>query len=256
MSGPSVAVLVAPGTNREGEAARAVSLAGGRPAFVEVPALVRGDASLAAHDVVIVPGGFSYGDALGAGSVLSLGLADVLGTYATTGRPLMGICNGFQVLVKTGLLPGPREAVRQVTLTDNARGRFECRWVHLRAVPGGAVDLLDGVDELVACPVAHGEGRVAVTDGEGGGGDDVVARLEADGCVALRYVDAEGRPAGGRHPLNPNGSVSDIAGLRDRAGNVVGFMPHPEDHVTDVQDPFGRPGRLGLSVFRSVIAHG
>ncbi|MDY7100395.1 MAG: phosphoribosylformylglycinamidine synthase I [Actinomycetota bacterium] len=260
--GPSVAILVAPGTNREGETARAVELAGGRPAMVEVPELVAGGATLGSHDVVIVPGGFSYGDALGAGSVLSLGLTDVLAGWAATGKPLMGICNGFQVLVKAGLLPGPPDATRRVTLTDNERGRFECRWVHLQVVPGGAVDLLDGVDELVACPIAHGEGRVAVaadggaTTSDAAGITDTVARLEADGCVALRYVDADGSAAGGAYPINPNGSVADIAGLRSPAGNVVGFMPHPEDHVHEVQDPFGRPGRLGLSVFRSVVAHG
>jgi phosphoribosylformylglycinamidine synthase I len=240
---PPIAVLHAPGTNRDGEAARAVELAGGRPEIVAV-----GDA-LEHFSGVILPGGFSYGDALGAGVRLALELSEVLVGFAGSGRPVLGICNGFQALVKAGLLtaaPAPG-AARPVTLTHNGNGRFECRWVHLAPVEGAAAGIACALPALIACPIAHGEGRIAVTSG------GVLDELAADGQVLFRYVDAAGRPADGRYPANPNDSAGDIAGLCNPAGNVWGLMPHPEDHVDAAQDPFGVSGRSGLPLFRSLV---
>jgi len=253
VSRPPVAVLHAPGTNRDGEAALALELAGAEPRVVLLADLAAGRARLEDHAGAVVPGGFSYGDALGAGTRLALEVGEALGAYAADGaRPVLGICNGFQALVRAGLLgsgatPG---APRRATLTANAGGRFECRWVHLEADPTCTAAWVAGIGHLVACPVAHGEGRVVVR--EPGDAD----ALAAEGLVAFRYVGRDGSAAAGAHPLNPNGSVGDIAGLANAAGNVVGLMPHPEDHVLDAQDPFrGRdPGRLGRTLFERFVA--
>jgi len=140
-----------------------------------------------------------------------------------------------------------------VTLTDNANGRFECRWVTLRVEPvfrSGWLGSLAGMK--IRCPVAHGEGRVAVSDSE------VIGTLESERRIAFRYLSEDGhvggdRLAGGLYPANPNGSVGDIAGLCDATGAVVGLMPHPEDHVVDWQRPGGPPGARGLPLFKAFV---
>lgn len=139
-------------------------------------------------------------------------------------------------------------ARRRVTLTENAGGHFECRWVHLAPNHRASSPLLAGLDELIFCPVAHGEGNFQLA------GPDTLADLEARGLVAFRYVDSGGTPAQGRYPLNPNGSTGDIAGICNDAGNVLGLMPHPEDHVVPIQNPLRRGGRLGLPLFRAFVA--
>ena len=255
VSRPRIAVLHAPGTNRDGEAAEALDLAGGDARIVLLVDVAEGRDDLDRYDGVLVPGGFSYGDALGAGTRLALDAGEALASYAADGaRPVLGICNGFQVLVRAGLLgrspePGtPNERV--ATLTANANGHFECRWVTLRPEPGCAADWVGGIHHLIACPVAHGEGRVAVRD------ERDAEALSGRGLVAFRYVDAAGDEAGGRYPANPNGSAADIAGLANPAGNVVGLMPHPEDHVRPDQDAFRgrRPGRLAATLFQRFVA--
>jgi phosphoribosylformylglycinamidine synthase len=176
---------------------------------------------------------------------------------------ILGICNGFQTLVKAGLLPGPLEkdntaedskpvlgemAERQVTLTENAQGHFECRWVHLAPNREARSPLLRELYELIFCPIAHGEGNFQVA------GPETLVDLDVRGLVAFRYVDDCGTPASGRYPLNPNGSAADIAGICNDAGNVLGLMPHPEDHVVPIQNPLRRNDRLGLPLFRAFVA--
>ncbi len=259
MTPPPILILHAPGTNRDTEAAVAVELAGGDPRIVSTHDLRTGAASMSDFGGLVLPGGFSYGDALGAGVRLALELRTWLyGELADAvrlGRPVLGICNGFQTLLKSGLLggsDGPGER-RRVTLTDNAGGRFECRWVTLRVEPGSRSGWLGSLAGMsIRCPVAHGEGRVAVSDPE------VVGILEGEGMVAFRYLSEDGRGggdrlAGGLYPANPNGSVGDIAGLCDATGAVVGLMPHPEDHVVDWQRPGGPPGARGLPLFEAFV---
>ena len=249
---PTILILHASGANRDAEAARACELAGGQPEIVHINQLRAGERKLADYPMLLLPGGFTYGDALGAGARLALDLRiyfeDELAGFVSRGRMVLGICNGFQTLVKAGLLPGNRPGPRQTTLTDNANGHFECRWMHLAVNPQSPATYLAAIDGLIFCPIAHGEGNFQVADAA------TLAALDADNLVAFRYVDAQGQPAGLRYPLNPNGSAADIAGLCNAAGNVVGLMPHPEDHIVPVQNPLGRGDRLGLPLFTAMIA--
>lgn len=256
MTKPKVIILHVSGTNRDEEAARAIALAGGDPEIVHINQLRLGERSMDDYAMLLLPGGFSYGDALGAGARLALDLRvyfeDQLNHFVESGRQVLGICNGFQTLVKCGLLPGTQkngdgDVKRRVTLTENASGRFECRWVHLQVNPNTPARHLSEIDDLIFCPVAHGEGNFQVAD------QTTLDALERDNLIAFRYVDENGNPADGAYPANPNGSVADIAGICNVAGNVVGLMPHPEDHIVPIQNPLGRQGRLGLPLFKAMI---
>jgi phosphoribosylformylglycinamidine synthase len=207
--------------------------------------------------MLLLPGGFSYGDALGAGARLALDLRvyfqEELLAFVESGKPVLGICNGFQTLVRAGVLEpcfaswtNETEA-RSITLTENASGRFECRWVHLAANGNARASFLSQLEDVIFCPVAHGEGNFQVCD------TATLEKLETDNLIALRYVDANGRPAGGRYPANPNGSVADIAGICNARGNVLGLMPHPEDHILPIQNPLGKQGGLGLALFQAIV---
>jgi len=272
---PKILILHASGTNRDGEAARACELAGGAPEIVHINRLRAGERHFADYDILLLPGGFSYGDALGAGVRLALDLRvffrDQLHEFVASGKRVLGICNGFQTLVKAGLLPGGETAdggqqtaddairnsqfatrnsqlaARNVTLTHNASGHFECRWVHLSVNPNAAASYLSAIREPIFCPVANGEGNFQAAD------EATVRALDEANLIAFRYVDADGNPADGRYPINPNGSVADIAGICNAAGNVVGLMPHPEDHITAIQNPLRTGGGLGLSLFEALI---
>lgn len=257
---PPILILHTSGTNRDGEAARACELAGGAPEIVHINQLRAGARRFSNYEILLLPGGFSYGDALGAGVRQALDLQvffhEELQKFVASGKRVLGICNGFQTLVKAGLLPGEvpddgrpttDRAGRNVTLTHNHSGHFECRWVHLAVNGQAQASFLAQVKEPIFCPVAHGEGNFQVADNQ------TRDRLEADGLIAFRYVDADGSPAAGRYPLNPNGSIADIAGICNPAGNVVGLMPHPEDHIDPIQNPLGANGRLGLQLFKALI---
>jgi phosphoribosylformylglycinamidine synthase len=246
-----VLILHAPGTNRDREAAWAIELAGGWPEIVHINQLHEGERRLRDYQMLLLPGGFAHADALGAGKVLALDLrlrlGEALAEFIVAGKPVLGICNGFQALVKAGLLPTSPPApplrgegssppslqgkgagglgLNSATLSFNASGHFECRWVTLRPNPDSPCVFTRGLDALIRCPVAHGEGNFVSQDRA------ALARLEERGQIALRYVLEDGRPAHGTYPANPNGSVADIAGVCNPAGNVLGLMPHPEDHV-------------------------
>lgn len=253
---PKILIVHASGTNRDEEAARACELAGGAPEIVHINQLRASSRTVGEYDMLLIPGGFSYGDALGAGVRMALDMqiffTDQLTEFVASGKPVLGICNGFQVLVKAGLLPGwlveEPNGTRQVTLTENERGTFECRWVHLAADPKSKAAMLHDLDDLIFCPVAQGEGNFQVKD------TATMQRLKDEGLIALRYVDTDGNAANGRYPLNPNGSAGDIAGICNARGNVIGLMPHPEDHLQPIQNPLGRSDQLGLSLFEKIIS--
>jgi phosphoribosylformylglycinamidine synthase I len=196
-------------------------------------------------------GGFTYGDSLGAGKLWALDLThrldDALNRHVARGRPTLGVCNGFQALVRAGLLPG---AGRVAALGPNANGRFECRWVTLAPTSRHCVWTRE-LDEPIDCPVAHGEGRFVADDA-------TLAHLESSDLVALRYATSDGGAPKGAYPANPNGSMNDIAGICDDTGLVLGLMPHPEDHAVARQHPRhrrGALGRLGVAVFREGVRY-
>lgn len=255
---PRALILHAPGTNRDHEAALAFRQAGADPEIVPLNVLRAGQRRVHDYAILVVPGGFSHADALGAGKLLALDLrtyfAEEVAAFVASGRPVIGICNGFQALVKAGLLRwgdnGARDTIN-VTLTFNAAGRFECRWVTLAAVPSRCV-WTAGLDELIYCPVAHGEGRFITKNPQ------AADALQAAGQVALVYATPDGQPAGGAYPENPNGSTADIAGICNPAGNVLGLMPHPEDHVSRYQHPRwmrGEAGQMGLPLFENGVRY-
>ena len=247
---PRALVLLAPGTNRDRDLLEALESAGGCGETLPLSSLAGEWRKRGNFELLVVPGGFSYGDALGAGALLALDLrlrfAGEVAAFASTGRPVLGICNGFQALVKAGLLPGAdfQLPARSVTLTSNERGRFECRWVGL-AAPESRSFWTEGLGGGISCPVAHGEGRIA-TDSQA-----TLDRLFSEGRVALVYSDPGGLSAGGLWPVNPNGSAGDIAGLCDARGNILGLMPHPENAIHDRQYR-NLPGRGGTGALRLI----
>jgi phosphoribosylformylglycinamidine synthase I len=216
---PRVGVVTFPGSLDDRDALRAVRFLGGE----SVP-LWHGDADLHSVDAVILPGGFSYGDYLRTGAIARF--SEVMGSireFAENGGPVLGICNGFQILCEAGLLPG--------ALIRNAGLKFVCRRVHVRVETSLSVitaGLVAG--EVLEVPIKHGEGQFVASQPE-------LARIEGDGLVLFRYCGPDGEvddPA-----TNPNGSTNAIAGLRNQGGNVVGLMPHPEHAVDPDTGPVG-----------------
>jgi phosphoribosylformylglycinamidine synthase len=235
-AGARALVLRTAGTNCDGETVRALELAGAEVELVHLRRVLAEPARLDDCELAVFPGGFSYGDDVAAGRVFGLelrhGLWEPLCRFVDRGGHVLGICNGFQVLVEAGLFerePGTNDVPpRTIALHQNASNRFECRWVVLRAERCAASWLTPGL--LTPCPSAHGEGRFVARD------EAVLRRLEARGQIALVYAHEDGTTAGG-YPANPNGSARAIAGICDPSGRVLGLMPHPERNV----DPWHHP---------------
>jgi len=249
MSTPKVLIPVALGTNRDGDLADAFEAAGAAATRLPLQALRDGEAKLADFQILAIPGGFSYGDALGAGRLFGLDLVGWFGDQLREANeremPMLGVCNGFQAIVSAGLLPG--ESSNPGVLTDNASGKFECRWVTL--VPESSNDSLwlSDLTEPIRCPVAHAEGRFVAADLEA---------VDARNGVAFRYADEAGALADGSYPANPNGSAGDVAGITDSTGRILGLMPHPENHIWPRQDILrGRQtGGQSLPMFNAAVA--
>lgn len=245
MLSPRALILRAPGTNCDHETAHAFERAGAIARRVHVRALAEKPALADDFQIMCIPGGFSYGDDIASGRIfaleLKLRLGDTLLKFRDKGGLMLGICNGFQVLLQTGLLLDG-----QATLAHNASGRFVDRWAHLRVTPGKCV-FLQGIDHC-ELPVAHAEGRFVARSPE------TLAALDAAGQLVLRYgSDASGAST------NPNGAMGDVAGVCDETGRVLGLMPHPERFIDATQHPSWN-GRLdpaaagaGLTIFANAV---
>ncbi|MGB9733776.1 MAG: phosphoribosylformylglycinamidine synthase I [Conexivisphaera sp.] len=241
-----IAVLRGPGTNCDRETARAIAEAGAEASTVSVLDVESGAVDLRSFAGLVIPGGFSYADRVRAGAVLAAklrtSLQDAIEDLRSRGRPVLGICNGFQVLVELGVLPGIDGC--RAALAPNSSARFEFRWIHVRRV--GRCRLSAGPD-VQSMPVAHGEGKVVFSDPR------CVEELESAGLVAYKYSMPDGTPAGGTYPYNPNGSEADIAGLCSPDGDALGLMPHPERAIYDWQVPSALGSASGISIFRALV---
>jgi phosphoribosylformylglycinamidine synthase I len=250
---PRFCVLKADGTNCEVETAHALREAGAQAEIVPMNLLRWRERRLADFDGLVAAGGFSYGDDVASGKVMAVELmsflADDIRTFAALGKPILGICNGFQVLVRTGLLPFGQLGQPATALTTNDSGRYECRWVRLGVV--GRSSALCHLPPEIELPSAHAEGRLQADAA-------TLARIEDEGLVAFRFLDQDGHPTN-RYPANPSGSVHAIAGVSDPTGRILGLMPHPERFVRPHQHPAPQlrpPERQpdGLQLLRGVVA--
>ncbi|MCB0961173.1 MAG: phosphoribosylformylglycinamidine synthase subunit PurQ [Acidimicrobiales bacterium] len=227
MTGVPALVIAGPGTNRDRDLALALAMAGADPSIVLADQLVADPTLLRDARIVAVAGGFSYGDALGAGNMLALdlrvGVGEALAEYVATGRPMIGICNGFQVLTEAGLLPG--------ALQKNRGLKFLCTTVALRVESTASVLTSEAtVGDVLRVPINHFEGNYTCAP-------DTLSALQANDQIVLRYVD------------NPNGSIDDIAGICSEGRNVVGLMPHPERAISDLLGSAD-----GVPLLRSLLA--
>ena len=250
MSKVRTLILRAPGTNCDAETAFAFERAGALTSLVHAGQLIRREQRLCDYQIAVIPGGFTYGDDISPGKVLAnelrLKLGEEIERFVDNGGLILGICNGFQVLVKAGILPAPLHTGRlMLTIIANDSGRFECRWVHLSVSKKSPCVFTTGIERMYL-PVAHAEGKV-VADPE------ALPQLN----IVLSYMDELGDNSAG-YPHNPNGSVANIAGICDASGRVFALMPHPERCIRSTQHPQWtrqrtKPQQDGFQVFLNAV---
>ncbi|MCP4364857.1 MAG: phosphoribosylformylglycinamidine synthase I [Planctomycetes bacterium] len=251
-------VLRTAGTNCDAETEYAFERAGAEPRRIHINRILEKKGRvLRDYHILVLPGGFTYGDDIAAGKILAnilrFHLQEDIREFLQEGKLILGICNGFQALVKSRLLPAVNGGGSQeATLTGNDSNRFETRWTYLKACSGKSVFVEEG--QLLYMPVAHAEGKFVTRD------DGVLDRLRKSSQIVFRYVNEKGESDG--FPYNPNGSVDDIAGVCDPTGRVLGMMPHPERYVEDVQHPHWQrqvrgkyPEPHGIQIFRNAVKY-
>lgn len=254
MKNVNVCILKSDGTNCDNELFYAFKKAGGNPELVHVNQLRDKSKSLKNFDILALPGGFSYGDDIVSGKIWAIELISFLKKeiedFRKKGGLILGVCNGFQVLVRTGLLPFGNLGKMGATLANNDSGHFECRWVDLKIEKNKCV-FLQGVYTIGHYAVNHGEGKF-FTD------VNTLEEIEAKGLVVFRYVDENGIPTQ-EYPKNPNGSLNAIAGVTDPSGQILGLMPHPEKFIDITQYPNWRRERIekphGLFLFEEMVKY-
>lgn len=248
-----VLVLRAPGINCDEETMHCWQLAGAHPTLMHINELAERPSVLSDVQIVTIPGGFSYGDDIAAGAILAQrlmhGLLEPLVELVQRGGGILGICNGFQVLVKAGLLPGGEQHGRSVTVSHNDSSRFEARWVRMQVCTSHCPFLTP--DSTLEMPVEHAEGKVVVA------GEKALAKLRKENLIAVRYIDEAGRSD--RYPANPNGSDDGIAGICDATGRIFGLMPHPDRHFRRTHHPHWTRRKTdgvpdGLKVFQDAVS--
>lgn len=254
-----ICVMRVGGSNRDYDAARCLEDQG-----VSVETLHLNDVlrrrNLSSYHGLVFPGGFAYGDYVRAGAIwaakLQAFLIQDLKLFVEQRKPILGICNGFQVLVETGLLPLETfSKPPQAALASNSSGKFECRWVTLVKNPNSNCIFTKELKDVVRFPVAHGEGRFVVQD------KALLESLSKNNQIALQYASNDGSPAKQKYPDNPNGSQNDVAGVCNAAGTVFGLMPHPENAYWGFEVPDWTLDRVlqphgdGLGIFKSMVGY-
>jgi phosphoribosylformylglycinamidine synthase len=262
MAEPRVLILRAPGTNCDHETAFAFERAGASTESVHVNELLADAKKTAAFQILCIPGGFSYGDDIAAGRILGNQLrhhlSDRLAEFKAAEKLILGICNGFQVLAKSGILLASDQGIPLATLTFNDSGKFEDRWVRLSVADASRCVFLRGIESL-ELPVAHAEGKFVARDAS------TLARFSESGQLVLRYAASKTRTARGANgrvefPDNPNGSEANVAGACDESGRVFGLMPHPERYIERTHHPRwtrgeGRDPGDGMAVFENAVRY-
>jgi len=276
-NGVRAIVLRAAGINCDMETEYALELAGAKAVRCHINRIIEDKSTLDQFQIIVFPGGFSYGDDVAAGKILANQIVhhlyEPIQKFIDAGKLALGICNGFQVLVKAGILPGPvrnsinwehptkekisngagsdkAESQDSVTITYNDSGKFEDRWVYLAPQTEKCIFIEPG--RQIYLPIAHAEGKVVTKD------DTALEELKAQGQIAFKYVDENGRE--GPYPVNPNGSVDSIAGLTDSTGRILGLMPHPERHVRPIQHPHwsrlkNKTDGDGMTIFNNAVKY-
>ncbi len=254
MAKPRALILRAPGANCDSETQFALEQAGAAAERLHINRLREQPSLLHRFQILVIPGGFTYGDDVAAGKILANQLSHFLGEtlrrFRDADKLILGICNGFQALLKAGLLIASDDDGPLATLTNNDSGRLEDRWIYLQATPGKC-PFLTGYERFYL-PVAHGEGKLICRQ------PWILKGLQQAGQVVLQYVDRRGQS--GPYPINPNGSQGDVAGLCDATGHVLGLMPHPERHILPTHHPqWTRLGLAaegeGLRLFRNAVCY-
>lgn len=241
MKKPKVLVLKTEGTNCDEETAFAFELAGGMPKIVHINELRTKSKKFNDFNILALPGGFSYGDDIVSGKILAIELTSFFSEELKKftqrkNTAVIGICNGFQTLIRTGLLPFNNLGNMSATLTNNDSGRFECRWVNLSIEQKTRCEFLNNItikqynnNPIISFQVAHGEGKFFAPK-------DIIEQIEKQNLVCFRYTDENGNQTQ-QYPKNPNGSINAIAGICDPTGHILGLMPHPEKFVDITQHP-------------------
>lgn len=256
MSQPKVLILRAPGTNCDQETGYAFDLAGGKSEFAHINQLIESPNTVKDYQILCLPGGFSYGDDIAAGRILASQmqsrLSDVLSEFHAAGKLVLGICNGFQILIKSGFLLPPDDQGLPATLTWNDSGRFIDCWVNLKADNEKCV-FLNGVEQMYL-PIAHAEGKFVPRS------ESILDQLTSKHQLALKYCRPGGLNGHVPYPHNPNGSTAHVAGICDETGRIFGLMPHPERYIDPTHHPrWTREGLKeqgdGFAVFANAVSY-
>ena len=256
MAKPKVIILRAAGTNCDMETAYAFKLAGGNADLVHINTLKEKKSILSNYEILALPGGFTYGDDIASGKILAnelkYTLIEKIREFVAAGKLVIGICNGFQVLVKAGLLPDFSGEAHDIdaTLSLNDSAKFEDRWCYLKPAKTSCV-FTRGIKDIIYLPVAHAEGKFIP------GNKSILNELKKTKQIVFRYTNEKGKSSG--YPANPNGSVDSVAGICDRTDRVLGMMPHPERHMLLTQHPRWTEknikGADGLAIFKNAISY-
>ncbi|HHT9116300.1 MAG: phosphoribosylformylglycinamidine synthase I [Planctomycetes bacterium] len=256
MTTPKVLILRTAGTNCDYETRYAFEKAGAKVDAVHINILLANKNLLKDYQILTLPGGFTYGDDVSAGKILSnqikYNLEEDIKTFIHEKKLILGICNGFQALTKAGLLPAIDKQRQEATLTFNDSNKFEDRWVYLKICSNKSIFVKDEEISKIYLPVAHGEGKFVTQD------ESILNKITMNHQIVFKYVNEQGEETG--YPWNPNGSVRNIAGICDPTGQILGMMPHPERHAEPTQHPRWTRNGLkewgdGFIIFKNAVSY-